>query len=152
MLGNPEDAEDALQETFLALYRSLSRFRGGSSLSTYLHRLAANFSLMRLRRRKSRREGQHLGLEQALERPDHKAFSLEGYVGSETKALLNRLLLELDEGGRSAVVLGDIEGFRDREAARMLGLTLPAFKSRLRRGRESLRKKLLPYLNQMEIR
>lgn len=40
MLGNPEDAEDALQETFLALYRNLSRFRGGSSLSTYLHRLA----------------------------------------------------------------------------------------------------------------
>ncbi len=151
MLGNPEDAEDVLQETFVALYRSLPRFRGSSSLSTYLHRLAANFSLMKLRRRRSRHEKQHQGLDQELERPDPQAFSLDKYLDSEAKALLKRFLWELKEGERAAVVLGDIEGFRDREASKMLGLGLSAYKSRLRRGRENLRKKLLPYLKQTEI-
>lgn len=152
MLGNPEDAEDVLQETFLALFSGLKGFRGGSSLSTFLHRTAANFSLMRLRKRKSRRERQHVELEQAAERPDPGAFSLDKYMDKETRALLNRFLLELGAVERAAVVLGDIEGVPGAEAARILKLSLPAFKSRLRRGRESLRKKLLPYMRQMETR
>ncbi|HBE74019.1 MAG TPA: RNA polymerase subunit sigma [candidate division Zixibacteria bacterium] len=152
MLGSPEDAEDVLQETFLALFRSLARFRGGSALSTYLYRLAANFSLMKLRRRRSRREKLHVGLDREMERADPGAFSLDKYLVSEARELLERFLVELKDQERAAVVLGDIEGFRDREASGMLGLRLPAYKSRLRRGRENLRKKLLPYLKPMETR
>lgn len=150
MLGNADDAEDVLQETFLSLFANLRKFRGKSSLSTYLYRTAANFSLMRLRKRKSSRERQHVELEHALEKPDPKAFSLDDLIESEKRGLLNRLLMELGQAERAAVVLGDIEGFSDQEAALMLGLTLPAFKSRLRRGRESLRKKLAPYLRHFE--
>lgn len=150
MLGNPEDAEDVLQETFLSLYRSIGKFRGDSRLGTYLHRLAANFSLMRLRKRKSRHDKHNLDPEKILEMPDPQAFSLERYLRDETKAMLNKFLLELPDSERTAVVLSDIEGFGDAEASRLLGLTLPAFKSRLRRGRESLRKILLPYMGYQE--
>jgi RNA polymerase sigma-70 factor (ECF subfamily) len=146
MLGNAEDAEDVLQETFLALFRSLHAFRGGSRLSTYLHRTAVNFCMMKLRQRRRRREGQHLTLEQAAENPDPRAFSLEGLMESEKRALLNRLLMGLGQGERAAVVLSDIEGISNAEASRIMGVSLPAFKSRLRRGREGLRKKLLPYI------
>lgn len=146
MLGNAEDAEDVLQETFLAAFRSLKSFRGGSRFSTYLHRTAVNFSMMKLRQRKRRRERQHVGLEHAAERPDPAAFTLDRYVDSEARTLLNRFLMELGDGERAAVVLSDIEGVANAEASRMLGVTLPAFKSRLRRGRENLRAKLLPYM------
>lgn len=146
MLGNEEDAEDVLQETFLALFRSLKAFRGGSRLSTYLHRTAVNFSMMKLRQRRRRRERQHVALEQAAESPDPRAFSLEGLLESEKRALLGRLLMELGKGERAAVVLSDIEGIPNAEASRIMGVSLPAFKSRLRRGREGLRKKLLPHI------
>lgn len=146
MLGNAEDAEDVLQETFLALFRSLKNFRGGSKLSTYLHRTAVNFCMIKLRQRKRRRERQHVELEQAAESSDPRAFSLENLLESEKKALLNRLLLELGMEERAAVVLSDIEDIPNAEASRIMGITLPAFKSRLRRGREKLRKKLLPYI------
>lgn len=146
MLGNAEDAEDVLQETFLALYRSLKYFRGASRLSTYLHRTAVNFSMMKLRQRRRRREAQHVALEQAAESPDPRAFSLEGLIESERRALLNRLLMGLGQGERAAVVLSDIEGIPNAEASRIMNVSLPAFKSRLRRGREGLRKRLLPYI------
>jgi RNA polymerase sigma factor (sigma-70 family) len=102
--------------------------------------------MMKLRQRRRRREGQHLTLEQAAENPDPRAFSLEGLMESEKRALLNRLLMGLGQGERAAVVLSDIEGISNAEASRIMGVSLPAFKSRLRRGREGLRKKLLPYI------
>ncbi len=146
MLGSIEDAEDVLQETFLAFYRHLKSFRGSSRLSTYLHRMALNFSLIHLRRRKSRREKYQVDLEQALERHDPTAFTLERLVDSEARALLNRFLQELGDKERVAVVLHDIEGLPNAEASRIMGITLAAFKSRLHRGRDSLRIKLLPYI------
>lgn len=146
LLGSPEDAEDVLQETFLALYHNLKRFRGQSSLATYLYRLATNFSLMKLRRRKSRRQQHQVALEEAAEHPDPQAHSLDRILDSELHNLLNRFLLELNEKERAAVVLADIEGLPAAQAARILGLSLPAFKSRLHRARNNLRLRLLPYL------
>lgn len=56
LLGNEEDARDALQDTFLAAYQSVRRFRGESRLSTWLHRIVVNAALVRLRRRRRKPE------------------------------------------------------------------------------------------------
>jgi len=146
MLNHPQDAEDVLQETFLALYNNLEKFKQRSSLATYLYRLATNFSLMKLRRRKSRGYQHQVRLEEAAEHPDPKAYGLDRILDTELRKLLNRFLIELDEKERAAVVLADIEGLPGAQAAKILGLTLPAFKSRLHRGRDNLRRKLLPYM------
>jgi RNA polymerase sigma-70 factor (ECF subfamily) len=145
MLGNPDDAEDVLQETFLALHRRLGSFRGRSRLSTYLYRSAANFSLMKLRQRRAKKTASHVALDQAEESPDPRAFSLDGYIDSELRAVLDRHLQELPGSERTAVVLRDIEGLPGREVARILSVTVAAMKSRLHHGRERLRRKLAPY-------
>src|SRR5499425_728089 len=56
ILSNPHDAEDAVQDSLLCAFRNLHQFRGGAMFSTWLHRIAINSSLMRLRKRKCRRE------------------------------------------------------------------------------------------------
>ncbi len=150
MLGDQEDAEDVLQETFVSLYRNIGNFRGGSSLATYLYRLATNFSLMRLRQRRSRRQEQHISWDSDDQRPDPQAFSLEDLLEKEKRTILNRFLFELEPKTRAAVILGDIEGLPGLRAAKILGLSLSAYKSRLHRGRQTLRKKLLPYLHHQE--
>jgi RNA polymerase sigma-70 factor (ECF subfamily) len=147
MLGSAPDAEDVLQETFLALHRSLGRFRGGSRLSTYLYRTAMNFSLLRLRQRSRRRE-RPVPLDEAIEEPQTGPTPLERVVADELRGRLGSMLRELPENDRAAVVLRDLEGLSGGEAAAVLGIGQAALKSRLHRGREQLRLKLAPYLNE----
>jgi len=147
LLGNQSEAEDVLQETFLALYQNLHRFRGGSALSTYLFRLATNFSLMKLRRGKRRGyDSSHLSLNAIEELPDKAASPLESLLSSEFRVVLDRQLQKLPAKDRAVVVLRDIEGLDGAQAAKILGLTLPAMKSKLHRSREFLRKNLSGYL------
>ncbi len=147
MLGNRSEAEDVLQETFIALYKNLPHFRGGSTLATYLFRLATNFSLMKLRRSKRRgHESGHLSLNAIEELPDRTASPLESLLNSEFRAVLDRQLQKLSDKDRAVVVLRDIEGLDGGQVAKILGLTLPAMKSKLHRSREFLRKNLSGYL------
>jgi len=147
LLGNRNEAEDVLQETFIALYKNLDHFRGGSKLSTYLFRLATNFSLMKLRRSKRRgRYSEHLSLVDIEERPDTAASPLESLLNSEFKEVLDRQLQKLPDKDRAVVVLRDIEGLEGAQVAKILGLSLPAMKSKLHRSRELLRKNLSVYL------
>jgi len=147
LLGSPSEAEDVLQETFIALYQSLHRFRGGSKLATYLFRLATNFSLMKLRRSKRRgRDSSHLSLNVIEELPDKTASPLESLLSSEFRAVLDQQLQKLPAKDRAVVVLRDIEGLDGGQVAKILGLTLPAMKSKLHRSREFLRKNLSGYL------
>lgn len=146
LLGNRQEAEDVLQETFLAFHRSLGRFQGRSRVSTYLFRLATNFSLMKLRR--GRRGGRHpeYDLSQAEEQPDLSPSPLDFLLGDELKSLLDRQLQKLPEKDRAVVVLRDIEGLEGAQVARILGISLPAMKSRLHRSREFLRQNLSAYI------
>ena len=147
LLGSQSEAEDVLQETFIALYQKLHHFRGGSKLSTYLFRLATNFSLMKLRQSKRRgRDFSHLPLNGIEELPDKTASPLESLLNSEFRAVLDRQLQKLSDKDRAVVVLRDIEGLDGWQVAKILGLTLPAMKSKLHRSREFLRKNLSGYL------
>jgi RNA polymerase sigma-70 factor (ECF subfamily) len=144
LLGNRQEAEDVLQETFVAFYRNLKRFQGRSQLSTYLFRMAVNFSLMKLR--KGKRRAGDAELAQAEEQPDPAPSPLESLLGDELRKLLDLQLQKLPEKDRAVVVLRDIEGLEGVQVARILGISLPAMKSRLHRSRELLRRNLSAYL------
>jgi RNA polymerase sigma-70 factor (ECF subfamily) len=144
MLGNGPDAEDVLQETFIAFYRAIDRFQGRSKLSTYLYRLAANFALMKLRYRKAH-GGQTRSLDDAAEIAAPQASPLEHAERKDLTDRLNRALLSLPAKERAVLVLRDVQGLDGREVARTLKLTVPAMKSRLHRGRETLRRIMLAH-------
>jgi RNA polymerase sigma-70 factor, ECF subfamily len=144
MLGSVPDAEDVLQETFIAFYKNLDRFQGRSKISTYLYRLAANFALMKLRYRKTH-GGRTRSLDDAAEVAASQPSPLERVERTELADRLNRALLELPARDRAVLVLRDVQGLEGREVARVLNLTVPAMKSRLHRGRDALRKIMLAH-------
>lgn len=144
MLGSAPDAEDVLQETFIAFYKNLDRFEGRSQLSTYLYRLAANFALMKLRYKKAH-GGQTRSLTVAGEIAAPQPSPLEHVEAKDLTERLNRALLELPDNERAVLVLRDVHGLDGREVARALKLSVPAMKSRLHRGRETLRRIMLAH-------
>ena len=137
MVGNPADAEDLLQEIFLAAHRKLDSFRGDSALGTWLYRLAMNQCLDYLRSRAAR-TSQVTG---ALD----DEFGLDD-VGSRrlaeqtlTKVDLERALARLPEGCRAAFVLHDVQGLEHREVAEILGVAEGTSKSQVHKARLRLR-------------
>jgi RNA polymerase sigma-70 factor (ECF subfamily) len=140
MLGNANLAEDAAQECFVRAWRSLASFRGEAKLSTWLYRIAVNEG-NRILAHEARRE--HLPFEEALaDIPDLGADTTARVELIEIRAELETLLAELPAQYRVAVVLRDVEGLSNEEAAAVLGLDLRTFKSRLHRGRMALRRRL----------
>jgi len=141
LLGNSDDAEDALQDGLLAAFRNLSGFRGRSQLSTWLTRIVINAALMRLRRmhpdvmtsinRKLDRENLPL----ANRIPDPGPNPEEIYARRERLEMLERRLQLLPTSYRQVVWLCDIQGMRGREAAKLLGLSIGTLKSQLHRAR-----------------
>jgi RNA polymerase sigma-70 factor (ECF subfamily) len=147
MLRNEEDARDALQETFLAAFRSLPRFEGQSKHSTWLHRIAVNAALMKLRSRRRRPEGSIDDLLPRFESDGHfSADSVppaqlvdEAVSEAERRAAVRRCIDLLPEAYRTVVLLRDVEGLNTEEAARALGISVDATKVRLHRARQALR-------------
>ena len=138
MVGNPSDAEDLLQEIFLAAHRKLDGFRGDSALGTWLYRLATNQCLDHLRSR-SARTGQ---LTDSLDddpagMPDARSRG----IADETVAKmdLERALAQLPEGCRAAFLLYDVEGLEHREVADALGIAEGTSKSQVHKARLKLR-------------
>jgi RNA polymerase sigma-70 factor (ECF subfamily) len=145
LLGNPEDAEDALQDGMLSAVRYLKRFEGRSKFSTWLTRIVINAALMRLR---SQRARPAVSLEQ--EDPEQKELTLASRLADpapdpeetcsrqERFKILRRNLKALPPSLRSAVWLRDVEGLSTAEAARALGLSEGTLKSQLHRARTKL--------------
>jgi len=137
MLGNAADAEDLLQEIFLAAHRKLDSFRGESALGTWLYRLATNLCLDHLRS-KAARAGH---LTDALD--DEPAVADRSSRGLAERALarvdLERALAQLPEGCRAAFVLHDVEGLEHREVAEVLGIAEGTSKSQVHKARLRLR-------------
>src|SRR6185437_14774994 len=143
LLGNPEDAEDALQEGLLAAYRNLRRFEGRSQFSTWLTRIVINAALMR---RRSKRAHPALSLDESGEEQTPAADRLaddgpspeELYAGTELAARLNENLEGLSPLLRHAFELREIEGLSADEAAKALGVSRNTLKARLWRARQQL--------------
>ena len=137
VLGNPTDAEDLLQEIFLAAHRKLETFRGESALGTWLYRLAMNLCLDHLRSRATR-SGQ---LTDALDDEYGLDDSGSRRLAERTVARmdLERAMAQLPEGCRTAFVLHDVEGLEHREIADILGIAEGTSKSQVHKARMRLR-------------
>jgi RNA polymerase sigma-70 factor, ECF subfamily len=147
LVGSTEDARDVLQDTFIKAYENLEGFRGGSSLYTWLFRIAVNTSLSHRRKRKwvpmssSGAEDANAGEGWADPSAPGPAEPLEA---REVEAQVQRALDALDEEHRTVVVLRDIQHCDYREIAEILGVPPGTVKSRLHRARLMLRDKLKP--------
>jgi len=158
--GNPDDAEEVLQEVFIILIEKLHTFRQESRFSTWLYRVAANASYMYLRGGKKKKESQvsfddykpyndHGVLEGVQDKdwsdiPDYKLLSLEG------SQLIEKAIAELPEEYKIVFHMKDVEGMTSKEIAKILNLSLPAVKSRVLRARLFLRDKLSDYYSEWD--
>jgi RNA polymerase sigma-70 factor (ECF subfamily) len=137
--GDPVLAEDLSQEVFLRIYRSLARFRGNSSLKTWIYRVCINHCRSRLGRRARLRkvEVPEASLEHAL--ADSAPGPEETAVQGDERRLLRTALPRIDAVFRESVILRDIEGLSYSEIAEVLGVPVGTVRSRIARGRDQLR-------------
>jgi RNA polymerase sigma-70 factor (ECF subfamily) len=147
MLRSEEDARDALQETYLAAHRALGGFEGSAKLSTWLHRIAVNAALMKLRSRRRRPEAALEELLPKFEADGHRIVELaapaveleEELDDAARRAAVRRCIDRLPEAHRTVLVLRDLEELGTEETARALGISVDAAKMRLHRARQALR-------------
>ena len=142
MTRNVEEAEDLTQEAFIQIFLKIHTFRGESAFSTWLHRVAVNIVLMRLRRRKL----DERSLEYMTDSPEQKSEpALLGTEDSLLSCSVDRLTIEealdhLPPGYRLIFVLHDILGYEHQEIAEILGCSCGNGKSQLHKARKKLRK------------
>ncbi len=150
ILGNPADAQDAMQDTLLSAFKHIGGFQGRSKFSTWLVSIARNSALQRLRRAKnveSLDEGAHNDEEDFRPR-QVRAWQdnpEQFYSKSEIRQLVERGILALPANYRAVVMLRDIQQLSTDEVAQQLGLSVPTVKTRLLRGRLMLREWLSPH-------
>ncbi len=150
MLKNPEDAEDCLQEVFVKAYKALPSFREEARFSTWVYRIATNAALMRIRKKKL----DTVSLDQPIELGETKVprevadwttDPSSNLMNEELSHVLTQHINELPPNNRIVFVLRDVHGLSTEETAGVLGLTVPAIKSRLHRARLFLRERLSEY-------
>lgn len=134
MTGNVSEAEDCTQEAFIQAWNKLDRFRGDSAFSTWLHRIAVNAVLGRIR--KSKRERDRI---QAV--GDTGLATLETGDSGELRDLA-QAVDRLPEGARHVFVLHAVYGYSHDEAAAMLGIATGTSKAQLHRARKLLAQQL----------
>lgn len=144
-----DEAEDALQETFLSAWRALPRFAGASTFSTWIYRIATNAALMRVRKRRPDvvsldapvATGDDAGAP-ARELVDWGPTPEDALADAETRAAMDEAIAALPAEQRAAFLLRDVEGLANADAAAALELSVPAFKARVHRARLFLRDRL----------
>jgi RNA polymerase sigma-70 factor (ECF subfamily) len=158
LLGNETDAEDATEEVFLQVVRKLPTFRGDSTFSTWLFRVAVNAILAFRRRRGLRRRRE---MSQPLEDVAEGSVGGSGPRGNdplamiiarETRESIEQAIAGLPALYRDVLVLADVEDRPNQDIAGVLGLSLPAVKSRLHRARGLMRQALRPYFEDSQER
>jgi RNA polymerase sigma-70 factor (ECF subfamily) len=155
LLRSDDDAADAVQEAFISAFRAINGFEGGARLSTWLHRIVVNASLMRLRTRSRRPEvsieellpkffedGHHVDEPNEWRSPG----PLAAIERQELRDLVREQIDKLPADYRTVLMLRDIEGLDTKETAELLGVTPNAAKIRLHRARLALRGMLDPFM------
>jgi RNA polymerase sigma-70 factor (ECF subfamily) len=141
MLGEPELAEDAAQETFLRAYQHLHRYDRKRPFATWLLSIAAHYCIDRLRRRKfsmfsmdaEDEEGNSIELPD-LDAPNPESETVKGQMQERIHAMLK----DLDNTDRAAIIMRYWYDYSEKEIAESLNLTVSAVKSRLHRARKEL--------------
>jgi RNA polymerase sigma-70 factor (ECF subfamily) len=156
VLGNTEDAEDALQDGLLSAYRNLKRFEGRSQFSTWLTRIVINAALMRRRSAKARPAVSLDETPREEELPASERFADDGptpeqvFESTEIREMISENLDELSPLLRTAFVLREVQGYSTGEAAKKLGVTENTLKARLWRARQQLAERLGRRLRRMK--
>ena len=153
MVGSLTDAEDIVQDTLLKVFEKIDTFRGESALSSWIYRIALNFSYMKIRKGsrneyasiedhmpKFEKSGMHLyPVGNWAEKADDKLLR------KEMKSHIVENIEKLSEKYKTVLVMRDIQGLSTSEVAEATGMTIPAVKSRLHRARLFLRDGLSDY-------
>jgi RNA polymerase sigma-70 factor (ECF subfamily) len=147
--GSAEEAQDAVQDTFLKAFEHIGDFQNRSKFSTWLTSIASNTALQRLREQK-RFESLNDGEESEFrprQVPAWEADPEQSYSQAERRALVERALMKVPSKYRVVLVLRDLEQLSTEEAAAALGLHVSALKARLFRARLMLREALSPHFS-----
>lgn len=149
LLDDEGDASDVVQEVFLKVFRNIARFRGQSSLKTWIYRITVNEAhnarrwFFRHRRREVELDtdpGEARNWQESI--PDDRRSPFDEVFDHEQASLIQTALEQINPAFRAAVVLRDITGLSYEEIAEILGVSLGTVKSRILRGREALREEL----------
>ncbi|HVE12355.1 MAG TPA: sigma-70 family RNA polymerase sigma factor [Elusimicrobiota bacterium] len=155
LVNNPADVEDAVQEVFLKVFRSLDRFQGEARFSTWLYRVVMNHCLD-LRRRAAHRRAE--SLETLLEEGDEPLLRLleapesrrDAAEEAEEREVAAAMLAALPEEYREVLALRETQGLSYEDIAKTMECSVDSVKARLRRARAGLREKLRHFLKEGE--
>jgi RNA polymerase sigma-70 factor (ECF subfamily) len=146
MCGNPHDAEETLQETFLSAIKSLPRFEGRSQFSTWLYRITSNACLMRRRQEASGPELASLESENGFDLPryfvDWSYQPDDVLLDSELREAMEKAIAQLPNNLRIVFIWRELEGLSTAETAEVLDISAGTVKVRLHRARLKLREAL----------
>ena len=152
ILGDEQDAEDVLQETYMKALKALPTFEGRSSLSTWLHRIAVNEALMLIRKRKnpvvSVDEPQNFDTDEessGMEIVDFCCLPENELLTTESRKFMDEAIQRLPENLKTVFVLRDLEGMSIQETSEIMQITENNVKTRLLRARLRLRQELAGY-------
>ena len=159
LLRNEDDAQEAVQDAFMQAIRALPAFRAESRLSTWLHRIAVNAALMRLRSARRRPEVVVDDLLPHFDADGHHAESIQSLpvsvetavASAQTRARVRACIEQLPDQHRAVIVLRDIEELNTAEAAQVLGISENAVKIRLHRAHHALRTLLIRALGDRPV-
>jgi RNA polymerase sigma-70 factor, ECF subfamily len=143
-LGASEDAQDAVQESFIRAFKAIHTFEERAQLHTWLHRILVNTALMKLRQRRRKPEESIDDLLPTFAADGHQTVESHEWSDAlfeqkETAGIVREAITKLPESYRVVLVLRDLEERDTAETARMLGMTATAVKVRLHRARQALR-------------
>jgi RNA polymerase sigma-70 factor, ECF subfamily len=145
MVADPAEAEDLTQDVFLHLFRKIGTFRGESAFSTWLHRMAVNIVLMRLRRKRIAKVSLD-SIMNPVEESDTQPKDFGGFDlrlnGVIDRITLQAAINELAPGYRAIFILHDVQGFKHSEIAEIFGCSHGNSKSQLHKARMLLRQLL----------
>jgi RNA polymerase sigma-70 factor, ECF subfamily len=157
MTRSEADAAEITQETFLSAYQHLGNFRGEAAFGSWVHRIAANHALMRLRHSKVVQSAESsLAQPEFNERGSHADYpesdwsrrADEKALDAELGKAIEEATSRLPEGYREVFLLKDVEGLSYEEIAEIIGDSVPAVKSRLHRARLALREAIDRFYNE----
>ncbi len=156
MTRSSADAQEIAQDTFLAAYQNLATFRAEAAFGSWVHKIAANHALMRLRHRKvvaaaepelKGPEFNERGSYTEYPESDWSRRADDKIIDAELGGAIQRATDALPEGYREVFLLKDVEGLSYEEIAEVTGDSVPAIKSRLHRARLSLRQSIDEFYN-----
>ncbi len=143
---NAEDAEEVLQDVFVTVFRKIDGFEGKAKFSSWLYRITVNAAFMKLRKRK---QDQAVAIEDLLPQMENRGFVEYSSGGADTQAFSHEIrerieaaIAKLPDEYKAVFILRDIDGLSNKEVGKILGLSVPAVKSRLHRSRLMLRRRL----------